>query len=127
MRDATFINYETSNFKQYKAQVGRSENMQYHEDEDSYVCAGRKLELRRENTTKTALVSMKQQRITAVQTVVIAFFRNVCRRPRDGKVKELQIKPEFREHRAVSLQNISTGGGILLRMNRSTGKVPLAC
>jgi len=114
------INYETLKSKQYKAQVGRSENMQYLEDEDSYVCAaGRKLKLRRESTTKNSFGQYETTAYYRCDDCSGCAFRNVCSKASDGKTKELQIKPEFREHRATSLQNISTERGIILRMNRS--------
>ena len=114
------INYETSKTKRFKAQVGRSENMQYHEDEDCYVCAaGRKLELRRENTTKNSFGQYETTAYYRCDDCSGCTFRNICSKAADEKAKELQIKPEFREHRAKSLQNISTERGIRLRMNRS--------
>ena len=103
-----------------KVQVGSSENMHYHEDEDCYVCAdGRKLELRRENTTQNSFGQYETTAYYRCDDCSDCTFRNVCSKAADGKVKELTIKPEFREHRATSLQNISTERGILLRMNRS--------
>lgn len=114
------INYATSKTKQYKAQVGRVENMQYLASEDCYVCAaGRKLELRRENTTKNSFGQYETTAYYRCDDCSGCTFRNVCSKAADGKRKELTVKPEFREHRAVSLQNISTERGILLRMNRS--------
>ena len=106
--------------KKYKEQIWRMENMAYLPREDCFQCAaGRKLFLRRSCTEKKngTFTTYDYYRCESCEGCSL---RERCTKSQNPDYqKELKVCPEFAEHRAQSLQNITTAEGILLRMNRS--------
>lgn len=113
-------NYEKSKSRKYRKQIGRAENMQYDEESDSYICAaGRRLGLVREyrsrNSKRESYISLYH-----CEDCSRCPHRAQCCKSEDpDKPKELRIRKQFKEKRAVSLENITTDEGIYLRMCRS--------
>ena len=110
-------NYEAQKTKKFRDQIGRIENMKYDRDEDCFICAeGRKLRCHKEST-------QMQDGIPVTK----AWYRcencpqreRCCRKQDINAPKEVIWKKTFWEKREVSLQNITSERGIMLRMNRS--------
>jgi transposase len=114
------VNYEYSNSKKFKAQIGRRENMRYDETEDCYYCAaGRALALRRE---KSELTSEGYVRTTAYyycDNCGGCEHKDKCFKSKKYMNKQLKVQRGIADLGAKSLQNIMTPEGITLRLNRS--------
>lgn len=113
-------NHEQKKTKKFKKQIGRIENMNYDEVEDSFTCAnGRKLPLRRETTEL-----QNGQAVTTVwyrcEDCTGCPCRSQCCQARDPEQpKELKLRKTFWERRETSQKNIETDRGIYLRLCRS--------
>ena len=113
-------NYDAKKRKQFKAQIGRIDNMAYNEMDDCFTCAqGKKLLLRRKCTE-----------LVHGQFVTTTWYRcedcrncpqrHACCKAKDAdKPKEVILKKTFWELRSKSQENITTEHGIYLRMCRS--------
>lgn len=113
-------NHEQGKKKSFRKQIGRIENMTYVEEEDCFICAaGRRLNLRRECSE-----------LVHGQTVTTAYFRcegctgcrhrkSCCQAQDINEPKEVRLKRELWEKRAISEANITTERGIYLRTCRS--------
>ena len=114
------VNYEAQKTRKFKKQIGRIENMEYHADEDYFVCAqGRKLPLLMEHTEERQghIVTTAVYRCENCKDCPC---RQACCRAKDPEEpKQLRLQREFQEKRAESQANITTLHGIHLRMCRS--------
>ena len=108
-------NYEAKKTAKFKRQIGRVENMGYAAEGDFYVCAqGRKLELYRESE-KDGIVTSHYR----CESCAGCPCREQCCKAKDEKAKELSVRKQFEQYRAVSEANVATEEGIYLRMCRS--------
>ena len=113
-------NHEAKKTKKYRSQIGRAENMGYDAESDTYTCAtGRTLSLFRESKDKNSR-----------HDVVVSHYRcedcsgcprraECCKASDMDKPKELRIRKQYEQKRAISEANIMTEEGILLRTSRS--------
>lgn len=113
-------NHEIAQTKRFRSQIGRAENMDYDPETDTYTCAvGRKLSMYRESKDKYSK-----------HDVLVSFYRcedcTDCPRRKEccaiedpSKPKELKIKKQYEQKRALSEVNITGKEGIILRINRS--------
>lgn len=114
------INYEARKTKKFKQQIGRRENMQYHEREDCYVCAaGRKLVFRRESTQRNRQEYFQTTAYYRCEDCSGCPCRKTCCKAKDDSPKELRIQTDLLRLSGRSQRNIETERGITLRVNRS--------
>ena len=113
-------NHDLAKTKKFRSQIGRAENMTYDEEADTYTCAvGRTLSMFRESKDKYSK-----------HDVVVSHYRcencggcprraECCKASDTDKPKELRIRKQYEQKRAISEANIMTDEGILLRICRS--------
>ena len=106
--------------KKYHSQIGRMENMAYDEETDTYTCAmGKTLYLYRESKDKYSKhdVTVSHYRC---EDCTDCPRRGECSKAKDAdKPKELRVRKQYKEKRAISEANINTEEGIDLRLCRS--------
>lgn len=119
-------NYEKSKTRKYKNDIGRIENMNYDEANDSYLCKnGKYLSFAyiRHSKSKTGYISEKhiyqcnECKDCPYKTACIK--GNNCKTPMEERNKVLSIAKTFLEYRKEDLERILSDEGILLRTNRS--------
>ena len=119
-------NYEKSKTRKYKNDIGRIENMNYDESNDSYLCKnGKHLTFAyiRHSKSKTGYISEKriyqcsECKDCPYKTACIK--GNNCKTPMEERNKVLSIAKTFLEYRKEDLERILSDEGILLRTNRS--------
>lgn len=119
-------NYEKSKTRKYKNDIGRIENMNYDESNDSYLCKnGKHLSFAyiRHSKSKTGYISEKriyqcsECKDCPYKTACIK--GNNCKTPMEERNKVLSIAKTFLEYRKEDLERILSDEGILLRTNRS--------
>ena len=119
-------NYEKSKTRKYKNDIGRIENMNYDEANDSYLCKnGKHLSFAyiRHSKSKTGYISEKriyqcnECKDCAYKTFCIK--GNNCKTPMEERSKVLSVAKTFLEYRKEDLERILSDEGILLRTNRS--------
>ncbi len=89
--------------------------MVYDGEEDHYICAqGRKLELYCESE-KNGIVTSHYR----CESCADCPCRDQCSKAKDGLPKELKIRKQFEQYRAISEANVTTEEGIYLRLCRS--------
>lgn len=119
-------NYEISKKRKYKNDIGRIENMDYDEENDSYICKNGKhlsfTHLRR-SKSKTGYVSVKN--IYQCKECKDCPYKkecikgNNCKTPIEERNKVLSVAKTFLKYREEDLERILSDEGILLRINRS--------
>ena len=83
--------------------------------EPYYVCAqGRKLKLYRESE-KDGIVTSHYR----CESCAGCPCRDACCKAKDGLAKELRVRKQFEQYRAISEANVTTDEGIYLRLCRS--------
>lgn len=108
-------NYEAKKTTKFRKQIGRAENMAYDAIQDCYICAqGRKLTLYRESE-KDGIVTSHYR----CEGCAGCPCREQCCKAKDEKAKELRVRKQFEQYRAVSEANVTTEDGIYLRLCRS--------
>ena len=108
-------NHEVKQTAKFKRQIGRAENMRYNAEGDYYVCAqGRKLKLYRESE-KGGIVTSHYR----CESCTSCPCRAQCCKAKNGLAKELQVRKQFEQYRAISEANVTTDEGIYLRLCRS--------
>lgn len=108
-------NHETKKTMKFRKQIGRAENMTYDDELDCYICAqGRKLSLYRESE-KDGIVTSHYR----CESCAGCLCREQCCKAKDGLPKELKIRKQFEQYRAISEANVTTEEGIYLRLCRS--------
>ena len=119
-------NYEISKTRKYRNDIGKTENMDYDPQTDTYTCKNRKklsVEYIRHSKTKTGYVSEK----TVYKCEVCSgcpykrecIKGNNCKTPLEERTKRLQVAKTFLKYREEGLERILSDEGILLRTNRS--------
>ena len=113
-------NYEAQKAKKFRDQIGRIENMKYNRDEDCFICAeGRKLHCHKESTQMQDGIPVTRAWYRCESCKNCPQREQCCRKQDINAPKEVIWKKTFWEKREVSLQNITSDRGIMLRMNRS--------
>lgn len=119
-------NYEKSKTRKYKNDIGRIENMNYDETNDSYLCKNGKHLLFayiRHSKSKTGYISEKriyqcsECKDCPYKTACIK--GNNCKTPMEERNKILSVAKTFQKYRKEDLERILSDEGILLRTNRS--------
>lgn len=111
-------NYEQSKSRHYHNDPYRAENMAYDEETDRYTCSqGRSLlpVFQKHPKSKSGYVSTVQ--VYECQNCDGCPVKSRCTKAAGNR--RLQIAKTFLYHRQISLGNITSPRGILLRMNRS--------
>ncbi|MBQ2140621.1 MAG: IS1182 family transposase [Acidaminococcaceae bacterium] len=113
-------NHEIVQTKRFRSQIGRAENMSYSEEADTYTCAmGRTLVMYRESKDKHSKHDVVVSHYRCEDCTACPRREECCKAADPGKPKELRIRKQYLEKRAISEANISTEEGILLRICRS--------
>lgn len=111
-------NHETMKKCGFKKQIGKRENMVYHEADDTYICAaGREL-----NTIGVSSRKSKSGYIAQITTYECESCADCELKPRCTKAsgnKKMEVSKAFAALRSESQANITSTLGILLRINRS--------
>ena len=119
-------NYEISKKRKYKNDIGHIENMDYDEENDSYICKnGKQLSFThlRRSKSKTGYVSVKN--IYQCKECKDCPYKkecikgNNCKTPIEERNKVLSVAKTFLKYREEDLERILSDEGILLRINRS--------
>lgn len=119
-------NYEISKKRKYKNDIGRIENMDYDEENDSYICKnGKQLSFThlRRSKSKTGYVSVKT--IYQCKECKDCPYKkecikgNNCKTPIEERNKVLSVAKTFLKYREEDLERILSDEEILLRINRS--------
>ncbi len=111
-------NYEKSKSKKFKNDISKRENMNYDVEQDLYICAyGRKIKpvSYKYKTSKSGYTS--KVTIYECESCEGCPHKNKCNKAKGNK--RLHVSKEFVKLRNISLENITTPEGKLLRMNRS--------
>ena len=104
----------------YRSQIGRMENMTYDEETDTYTCAtGRTLSLYRESKDKYSKHDVTVSHYRCEDCTGCARRGECCKAKETDKPKEIRVRKQYKEKRAISEANISTEEGIYLRLCRS--------
>ena len=119
-------NYEISQTRKYRNDIGRMENMAYDSGSDSYTCKnGRQLTADhvRHSKSRTGYVSEKTvykcNDCSGCPYKSGCIKGNNCKTPMEERTKTLQIAKTFLKYRTESLERILSEEGILFRINRS--------
>ena len=116
-------NYERKKKRKYKKEIGRRENMIYHEEDDYYECKNQKKLLRQKD-------KLHRRKTGYVQTLRV-YRCDECRdcpynkecvkysKKENPESKTVKYSKEFEEYRKVSEDNITSKEGIDERINRS--------
>lgn len=113
-------NHEIAKTKKYRSQIGRAENMIYNAAADTYTCAmGRTLIMYRESKDKHSKHDVVVSHYRCENCTGCPRREECCKATDPEKPKELRIRKQYVEKRAISEANISTEEGIFLRICRS--------
>lgn len=113
-------NYEAQKTKKYRSQIGRSENMKYDKEDDSFICAeGRKLYCRKVSTEVKDGIPVTRGWYRCESCENCPQREKCCKKKDVNAPKEVIMKKTFWEKRWQSLEHITGERGIYLRMNRS--------
>jgi transposase len=111
-------NYEQSQTRKFKNDIGKRENMVYNAETDEYTCANGK-QLRAIGTSKRKTKSGYESEVTIYEceSCEICLHKEKCTKAQGNR--KMEVSKKFIEMRAESLENITTNRGKLLRVNRS--------
>ena len=119
-------NYEISQTRKYKNDIGKIENMIYDENNDFYICKNNKqlkvdsIKIRK---SKTGYESVKT--IYVCENCSNCTYKSKCikgnnsKTPLEERVKRLETSKKFNRQRKEDLDRITSKEGCQLRMNRS--------
>ena len=112
--------HEQRKTKKYRSQIGRMENMAYDEETDTYTCAmGKTLYLYRESKDKYSKHDITVSHYRCEDCTDCPRRGECCKAKDENKAKELRVRKQYKEKRAISEANINTKEGIDLRLCRS--------
>ena len=112
--------HDTKETKKYRSQIGRAENMTYDADADTYICAmGKKLVMYRESKDRHSKHDVVVSHYRCENCAGCPRRAECCKAADWDKPKELRIRKQYEQKRAISEANIMTDEGILLRLCRS--------
>ena len=119
-------NYEISNTRKYKNDIGKRENMEYDEEGDFYICKnGKKLMVDHicHSKSKTGYISEKTiyqcEQCDGCPCKADCIKGNHCKTPLEERTKTLQVAKTFIRQRKADLERIVSDEGKLYCMNRS--------
>ena len=113
-------NHEQAKTKKYRSQIGRMENMAYDEEADTYTCAmGKTLSLYRESKDKYSKHDVVVSHYRCEDCTGCSRRGECCKAKDTDKPKEIRVRKQYKEKRAISEANITTEEGIYLRLCRS--------
>ena len=113
-------NYDQAKTKKYRSQIGRMENMTYDEAIDTYTCAmGKTLSLFRESKDKYSKHDVTVSHYRCEDCSGCLRRSECCKASDPNKPKELRVRKQYKEMRAISEANITSEEGIYLRICRS--------
>lgn len=111
-------NYERSKSRKFKNDISKRENMSYNQEDDYYICAFGKRLTPISTKIKTSKSGYKSEvTIYESESCSECPYKNNCTKAKGNK--RLQVSKDFIKKRKISLENITTPEGKLLRMNRS--------
>lgn len=110
--------YEKSKTKKFKNDISKRENMTYIIEEDCYVCKNNK-KLHKNGVITRKSKSGYEAKVTTYQceSCLECQYKTKCTKAKGNK--QLQVAKDFIKLREISLENIKSEKGKLLRMNRS--------
>ena len=119
-------NYEISKTRKYKKDIGKIENMAYHEDGDYYICSnGRRLKVSKVFNRKSKNGYKSERTLYTCKDCSNCLYKskcikgNNCKTPLEDRVKNVETSKVFTKCRKENLERILTQEGCELRMNRS--------
>ena len=113
-------NHEQARTKKYRSQIGRMENMAYDEEKDTYTCAmGKTLSMFRESRDKYSKHDVAVSHYRCEDCAGCPRRSECCKARDENRPKELHVRKQYKEKRAISEANIATEEGIYLRICRS--------
>ena len=119
-------NYEISQTRKYKNDIGKIENMEYNPQSDIYTCKNGKhlmVDCIKRSKSKTGYVSQKTiykcEDCTGCVYKSECIKGNNCKTPLEERIKVLQVAKTFIKYRQEGLERILSDDGILFRTNRS--------
>ena len=113
-------NHDQLKTKKFRSQIGRAENMTYDAGADVYTCAaGKELKLVRESKDKYSRYEVTVSHYRCENCEGCPRRKECCQAADPGKPKEIRVRKQYEEKRAVSEANISGEEGIFLRQCRS--------
>ena len=110
--------YEKQKTKKFKSDISKRENMDYDLENDEYICAlARRLKNIGliERTSKSGYISEVTK--YECESCEGCSIKNKCTKAKGNR--QIQVSKKFIEKRKISLDNITTPKGVVLRMNRS--------
>ena len=110
--------YEKSKTKDFKNDISKRENMAYNPETDEYTCHNNK-QLKPIGTSKRKSATGYESEITIYECEDCGgcAFKAQCTKAEGNR--QLSVSKKFLEKRNVSLENITSEEGVLLRVNRS--------
>lgn len=119
-------NYEVSQTRKYRQDIGRIENMEYDEETDCYYCKnGQMLTVQYEKREKTAsgyrrtVTVYRSKGCSGCPFKTDCIKGNNCKTPMEDRQKVLYVSKKMKEKRQETLERITSDYGTQLRMNRS--------
>ena len=119
-------NYEISKTRKYKKDIGKIENMEYHEDGDYYICNnGRQLKVSKIFNRKSKNGYQSEKTLYTCKDCSNCLYKSKCikgnnyKTPLEDRVKNVETSKVFTKCRKENLARILTQEGCELRMNRS--------
>lgn len=112
------LSYEKWKKRSFKKLISKRENMDYDEQTDSYICnQGRKLPAVKVYKSKTASGYETELTEYECESCVDCPVKSKCTRSSGNR--KIQVSKKFLDYREISLSNITSPKGIVLRINRS--------
>jgi transposase len=110
--------YEIWKKKSFKNDISKRENMIYDEEKDEYTCRNEKKLKKSGITHKTSATGYRSEiTLYECESCEGCPYKSKCTKAAGNR--KMQVSKTFVEKRKVSYQNIMSGAGILLRVNRS--------
>lgn len=110
--------YESMKKRSFKKNIGKRENMGYDKDNDEYICHNSKRLKHIYNTKRKSKSGYESEiKVYECESCDGCQYKSKCTKAKGNRL--LQVSEKFVEMRNISLANITSEEGILLRMNRS--------
>lgn len=119
-------NYEKSQTRSYRKDIGRRENMAYDAEKDIYTCYnGKKIITTGIRRSKSKTGYLSEKTMYACENCTGCSYKTSCikgnnsKLPMEKRTKHFEVSKVFQEKRAEAFERIRSDQGKLLRMNRS--------
>lgn len=110
--------YEKSKTLKYKKDISKVENMTYMDNDDSYICAaGKKLLFKGTTNKKSKSGFISVKKVYECEDCTGCAMKDKCTKAKGNK--QIYVAKEFLRLRKISLKNITSPEGVILRMSRS--------